>query len=247
MKNYYFLCGLPRAGNTLFGSLMNQNKNVKVSAYSILPNMFTSILDFKNNLHFKTFPDHSLVDNVLHNLLNNSYASWNTDNIIDRGPWGHMGCISLIKDIIPNPKFIILYRPILEVMVSMMKIYKPTNIIEYCDHLMTDSIVSDNYFSIQNLVNQKENYLLINYDDIINSPTETIKKTCKFLNIKYIKPNINKIEQFSVNGIYYDDSFLSGKYHELKSGPISKNKTKIEDWLPQQIIDRYSSWEISFK
>ena len=55
MKNYYFLCGLPRAGNTLFGSLMNQNKNVKVSAYSILPNMFTSILDFKNNLHLKLF------------------------------------------------------------------------------------------------------------------------------------------------------------------------------------------------
>ena len=35
MKEIFFLSGLPRAGNTLFGSLMNQNPDVAVTANSI--------------------------------------------------------------------------------------------------------------------------------------------------------------------------------------------------------------------
>jgi hypothetical protein len=35
MKDIFFLHGLPRAGNTVFGSIMNQNKDVAVTANSI--------------------------------------------------------------------------------------------------------------------------------------------------------------------------------------------------------------------
>ena len=35
MKEIFFLSGLPRAGNTLFGSLMNQNPDVAVTVNSI--------------------------------------------------------------------------------------------------------------------------------------------------------------------------------------------------------------------
>ena len=36
MKEYYFLTGLPRSGNTLLGSLINQNPNVKLTANTII-------------------------------------------------------------------------------------------------------------------------------------------------------------------------------------------------------------------
>ena len=39
MKKIYFLCGLPRAGNTLLGSIVNQNKNIKITANSIVPDI----------------------------------------------------------------------------------------------------------------------------------------------------------------------------------------------------------------
>ena len=32
MKKIYYLLGMPRAGNTLFGSLLNQNPRVRVTA-----------------------------------------------------------------------------------------------------------------------------------------------------------------------------------------------------------------------
>ena len=33
-KKYYFLAGLPRAGNTVLSSILNQNSRVQVSANS---------------------------------------------------------------------------------------------------------------------------------------------------------------------------------------------------------------------
>ena len=39
MKNIFFLSGLPRAGNTLLSSILNQNKNIACTANSILPNI----------------------------------------------------------------------------------------------------------------------------------------------------------------------------------------------------------------
>ena len=41
---------VPRAGNTLFGSLMNQNRNVRVTANSILHVLLYNILDTKNHV-----------------------------------------------------------------------------------------------------------------------------------------------------------------------------------------------------
>ena len=42
MKKIYYLIGMPRAGNTLFGSLLNQNPRVRVTANSIVPEIMWS-------------------------------------------------------------------------------------------------------------------------------------------------------------------------------------------------------------
>ena len=39
MKEIFFLNGLPRAGNTVFSSIMNQNPNVAATANSICADM----------------------------------------------------------------------------------------------------------------------------------------------------------------------------------------------------------------
>ena len=43
MKKYFFLAGLPRCGNTLFSSILNQNPNIKVTANSLLPEIFLAL------------------------------------------------------------------------------------------------------------------------------------------------------------------------------------------------------------
>jgi len=69
-KNFYFLCSLPRAGNTILGSLLNTTNNVKLSANSILPDVLWLLDDIKNNNIFKNFPYTKGLDNVKNNIFN---------------------------------------------------------------------------------------------------------------------------------------------------------------------------------
>ena len=55
MININFLVGMPRAGNTILSSILNQNPNVKMSAHSILPTLLDSILQIKNHERFLNF------------------------------------------------------------------------------------------------------------------------------------------------------------------------------------------------
>ena len=43
MKNYYFLSGLPRAGNTLLGYLLNKHKDIALTSNSLLPDILFSL------------------------------------------------------------------------------------------------------------------------------------------------------------------------------------------------------------
>ena len=88
MKDIFFLCGLPRAGNTLFGSIMNQNPDVGVSANSICAEMMGDLFMLKHTDIFKNYPDHKSFDNVAKSVFENYYKDWKQDYIIDRAPWG---------------------------------------------------------------------------------------------------------------------------------------------------------------
>ena len=56
MKDIFFLHGLPRAGNTLFSSIMNQNPDVVVTANSICADMMGELFMLKHTDIFKNFP-----------------------------------------------------------------------------------------------------------------------------------------------------------------------------------------------
>lgn len=246
MKEFYFLCGMPRAGNTLLGSLINQNKDVEVTANSIVASILSELYKLKESLTFKNFPDHISFNNVYKNVFKNYYNSWDKSVIIERGPWGLSGNLYLLKKIIKDPKFIILYRPILECLASFVNIHKPKNIEKYCDELMNKEkgIIGRSLSSINNLINSKEKYIIIHYNDIIKDPTKEIKKIFSFVNLKFKKINTNKINQFSANNIYYDDSVLSASLHKLKTNKIEKSNYSVNKILPKQIIDKYSNLDI---
>ena len=64
VKDIFFLHGLPRAGNTVFSSIMNQNPNVAATANSICADMMGELFMLKHTDIFKNFPDHKSFDNV---------------------------------------------------------------------------------------------------------------------------------------------------------------------------------------
>ena len=69
MKKFFCLHGLPRAGNTLLGSIINQNPKVAVTANSIIADMLGELYSLKNTDIFKNFPDHKSFDNVTKSLF----------------------------------------------------------------------------------------------------------------------------------------------------------------------------------
>jgi len=244
-KNIFFLCGLPRSGNTLLGSIINQNPKLNVTANTILIDVVYSLYLLKENNIYKNFPDNKSLDNIIKNAFNNYYKNWKTNFIIDRGAWGTPANLNVLKSIINKPKFIILYRPVLECLASFIKIENPKNIEERCHELMNeDGMIGKNLWSIKNILKNNENYIIINYLDLINSTKKEIEKIYTFLNVKFFDHVFKNINQFSVNGVKYNDSVLLAPLHTIRTDKIKLNKYNIKDYLPTNIIRQYSNLDI---
>jgi len=242
-----FLCGIPRAGNTLFSSIINQNKNIKVTANSILPEILYYLCGLKNKDVFQNFPDHQSLNNVIETIIGSYYKDWEAEVIIDRAPWGTPDNLNIIKQLIKKPKFIILIRPVIECIASFAKlqidngIYTKENIHLYVEELMsTEGITGKNIWSIKNLIKEKEDYKIFSYDDLVNNTDRFLKDLSAFIGFK-IK-HYNELKQFNVNDVYYQDGIEN--LHKIRIDQIKRQKYDIRDYLPEDIIEKYSDYEI---
>jgi len=86
----------------------------------------------------------------------------------------------------------------------------------------------------------------VHYKNLIKEPSVQLKKVCNFLNIEFIEPNYNNIEQFNINEIKYDDSVLSSNFHTINTNGIQDKKTIVEDILPESIINKYKNFDVRF-
>jgi hypothetical protein len=245
MKNIYFLSSLPRAGNTLLGSIINQSEYVKLTANSILTTVIYELKLLEENKIYKNFPDKESLNNIINNVFNNYYEKWNSDIIIDRSVWGTPVNLKYLKSIINKPKFILLYRPVLECLASFIKIEQPIDIQTRCHQLMVDNgMIGKSLLSIKNIIKEKENYVFIHYKDFIKNPNQEIKKIFDYLEIPFKNFDLNNLKQFSVNNINYDDSIYNIPLHTIRTNEIKLNEYNIQNYLPINIIKQYSNLDI---
>jgi hypothetical protein len=245
MKAYYFLSSLPRAGNTLLGSIINQSQSVKLTANTLLTDVIYQLQLLKNNEIYKNFPDEQSLNNIINNLFNNYYKEWNANNIIDRGAWGTPYNLQALKTIIKKPKFIILYRPVLECLASFIKIEKPIDLETRCHQLVSDEgIIGKNLWSIKNIIKEKENHIIVHYKDFIKNPNKEIKTMFDYLEIPFVDFDLTNLKQFSANNVNYNDSIYKAQLHTIRTNKIELNKYNVEDYLPSNIIKQYSNLDI---
>lgn len=257
MKQYYFLVGLPRSGNTLLASILNQNSNISVTANSIVPDMLWKLeLEKQNNLIFKNFPDEKSFNNVMSGMFDLYYKDWKSNIIIDRSPWGTKINLNSLSKYCPNqPKFIILVRDVVEILASFIKwsIENPRNFINYetnnasveekCDFLMRKDLqISQELIAIYNILKSehRKNCILIEYDDLVLNPKNKIEEIYKFLDLPTYNHQYDNLNEFSVNGIKYDDSVVGENLHKIKQNRIEKTDYKVESYLPSTVIHKYS-------
>ena len=199
-----------------------------------------------NHEIFLNFPDKKSLQNVSKNVFNNYYSDWKANIIIDRSAWGTPMNLFILKEIFENLKFIILYRPVLECLASFVKLVKPNDIQNYCDQLMSEEgIIGKNLWSIKNIINSKEKYHVVHYNNLILNPEKEIKDIFNFLNIKYQKLKLKNIEQLNINKIKYNDKIIGiPDLHKIRTKYITKSKYNIEKILTKEIINKYSELDI---
>ena len=97
IKKLFFLVAMPRSGNTLFTSIMNQNPDIACTANSITLEIIKDLFLLKETDVFKNYPDHQSLDNVLDSVYVNYYKDWPQKYIIDRGPVMTKGNFQLMQ------------------------------------------------------------------------------------------------------------------------------------------------------
>ena len=253
MKKYFYLCSLPRAGNTIFASMMGQNPRIKVTANSLVCDMVGGLATLKNLEAFKSFPDHDSFDNVMKNIIPNYYKNWDADYIIDRSSWGLPDRLALLEQFNPNEiKIIVLVRDLKEILASFIKFsfLNETNFIaksgktiqQRCDYLMQNGGElykwAESVYNLTNTANRKYIHL-IEYNDLVSQPEHELGKVYDFLGIPQYKHSFTNLSQLSNNGMQYDDSVFGGDLHKIKTDKVEKSKYNISDYLPDNVSQRY--------
>ena len=252
MKEIFFLSGLPRAGNTLFGSLMNQNPNVAVTANSITADMMGALFSLKKIDIFQNYPDHKSFDNVATKVFEHYYQDWKADYIIDRAPWGMPANLGFLKHTRKNIKIIVLVRDVIEVLASFVRWSQrePTSFInkyaktveEKCDKLMNkDGVIVKELIAVKHLLHDENKglYKIIEYNDLVEHPKRTIESVYDYLEIPKFKHQYINLDQFKVNDMSYDETLLGERLHTIKTDAIYKEKYDARTIIPKSIIDKY--------
>jgi len=266
MKKFFCLHGLPRAGNTLLGSIINQNPKVAVTANSIVAEMLGELYTLQNIDIFKNFPDHKSFDNVTKSLIQTYYKDWSADYIIDRNPWAVPINLKFLKKVQDEIKIIVLVRDVPEILASFIKWSQrePTSFVnqfsaktieEKCDMLMNqDGIIIKELIGIKHLLDHqpKEMYHIVEYNDLCDDPKQTIEGIYDFLGIYRFNHRYNRLDQFQVNGMKYDDNIVGQNLHTIETNSINSNnynefKENVNDILPKSIIEKYNNlnfWKV---
>lgn len=250
-KKLFFLVALPRSGNTLFASIMNQNPDVVCTANSITLEIMKDLFLLKETDVFKNYPDHRSLDNVLDSVYDNYYKDWPQQYIIDRGPVTTPGNFALMQKHFKRPfKCIVILRDLMDVLASYMKWYTETPdsfINKY--NLKTDDeklgmimnskgAVAKDLEAIKNAYNYPEICHFVKYDDLVAKPQEEIQKIYQFLEIPFFNHQFQDLKQININGMGYDDRIVGKNMHTIRS-VVRKEYNPYIERIPERIRQKY--------
>jgi|694.fasta_scaffold27750_4 sulfotransferase len=219
-RKYYFMSGLPRSGSTLLSSLLNQNPRFHSGPSSpVVP----TILALENSLSqdelYLAYPKPEQARRLIASVLQIYYSDVDRPVIFDKNrSWvDRMNYIEGYFGI--QPKILYPVRNIDEILASFISMYRRNPYtgegkISFMDEMLIKSnqplnddsrcqmlagpmgILGQSYNGLKTVFEQgKQNLIhLIEYDDLINQPKETMEKIYDFLDEKYFEHDYQNIE-----------------------------------------------------
>jgi len=261
--------GLPRAGNTLIGSILNQNPKINATANSVLPEIMFRMHDIKSyDVAYNNFPDEASLDNVLKGLFDSYYQDWDGDYIIERGAWITPFNFLLLEQYFQHEiKIVVLVRDVLDVIKSYLHLcdtdvdffinlrYRsldPTTLYrsaveEKCDLIMEkEGMVDKMLYSINWLLKAKKQDCLhfVEYDNLVKDPESEVRGIYDFYGIDHFNHHFTNLKQFNVNGTSYNDGVpgTAVDMHKIRTDKIEPLTHPIE--LPESVVSKYSNLDL---
>ena len=251
-RKLFFLVALPRSGNTLFASIMNQNKDIAATANSLTLEIMKDLFLLKKTDVFQNYPDEQSLDNVLDNVFNNYYQHWPQRIIIDRGPVMTTGNFELMQKHFKHGfKCIVLLRDLMDVLASYMKWYTENpNAFPNRYNLNTDEeklfmlmnkdgAIAKDLIAIQNSFKHPNICHFLKYDDMVKNPEQEFRKIYKFIDEPYFNHRFNNLDKVNINGLSYDDKVVGNNMHKLFDGLVKKVYNPYIEKIPKSIKERY--------
>ena len=250
-KQLFFLVALPRSGNTLFASIMNQNPEIAATPNSITLEIMKDLYLLKETDVFQNYPDHRSLDNVLDVVYDTYYKDWPQRIIIDRGPVMTPGNFALMQKHFKRPfKCIVLLRDLMDVLASYMQWYTENpsafpnryncrNDEEKLSMIMnTKGAVAKDLEAIKNSYNYPGLCHYVKYDDLVAQPEQEFRKIYQFLGEPYFNHRFEDLQQVEVNGMKYDDTIVGKNMHNIRS-VVRKEYNPYIEKIPERIKQKY--------
>lgn len=193
-KQYFFLTGLPRCGSTLFTSILNQNPNIFASSTSPVCNaLYWSSVLWNTDFAIEANPNPKAIQSVLSSIIPKFYENKKESIIIDKAfSWGTPENLLVLSSVMNSqPKFIVMDRPVDEILKSFNKLIKKSpNFTGNIELLMELPILSHS-----NLLNNYfEQCFVVSYERLCNDTVNLFKEFYDFIEQPEFKHNFLNIK-----------------------------------------------------
>lgn len=263
-KKFFFMAGLPRSGGTLMSSILNQNPDIYVSPQSVLPNTLGAAYNQYSSKENKDADQWDNIYRVMEMIIPTFYSGREEKYIIDKNfSWLEPHPYVILENHLKNPiKIICPVRNILEILASWDRLCKNDHQNKYDLEILKSNkskiSISDKraeYFmemgghengirnSLHNMTRAlypefKDSIMLVDYDNLMEEPEETIKSIYRFLDIPEFNHDFNNLS----TPHEYTDHWGVKNHHKVKPS-IQKEEYNLEEIFSQFILERYSGLE----
>jgi sulfotransferase len=208
MKKLYFLSGPPRTGSKLLASILNQNPEFHLEQTSPLCRVLWSLNEsFRSELtkndFFAANRNEKSFKNIFYSVIKEYYRETNANFVFDKNTsWTIHANYEMIVDYIDSdPKIIVTMRNFEDIVKSYVNVYLKNNFSQQnAENILLNldkNFKSPLLRSIAGVIwvqfTKNKNYLIIDYDNLINNPQKEILSIYEFLNLKPYKHDYNNI------------------------------------------------------
>ncbi len=259
--SFYFMAGLPRAGSTLLKSIINQNPNIYTQPVTpVMELMYHTEQYFLTSEQYIGYPNPEGAYKLISNIIENYYFKVEKPIIIDHNRAWSNNIERLRTYITPNPKIICPVRDISEILTSFITmIHRNSDEVSFidqtlidkgftvdddnrCQYLMSDDGIVEQALWAQSqafIRNETDHLLMVEYDDIVNTPQETMDRIYNFLEIDGYKHDFNNVKN---NHRESEKQWNLKDMHHVRN-KVQKISKKPEDVLSPFILNKYSKLE----